>query len=94
MEKFQKRPYYGNLKEAGRPKNSWWRSVIKEAGRSWNEIKLLAADRQYEQRTLLFLSSNFHYIIDMQSETYIFIYRHAATSQILNNKLQTDCYNI
>jgi hypothetical protein len=29
-----------------RPKNSWRRSVIKEAGRSWNELRFLAADRQ------------------------------------------------
>ena len=32
--------------EDGRPKNSWRRSVIKEAGRSWNELRFLAADRQ------------------------------------------------
>ena len=30
----------------GRPRNSWRRSVIKEAGRSWNEPRFLAADRQ------------------------------------------------
>ena len=35
----------GNRKR-GRPKNSWRRSVIKEAGRSWNELSFLAADRQ------------------------------------------------
>ena len=35
----------GNRKR-GRPKNSWRRSVIKEAGRSWNELRFLAADRQ------------------------------------------------
>ena len=35
----------GNRKR-GRPKNSWRRSVIKEAGRSWNELMFLAADRQ------------------------------------------------
>jgi hypothetical protein len=35
----------GNRKR-GRPRNSWRRSVIKEAGRSWNELRLLAADRQ------------------------------------------------
>jgi len=29
-----------------RPKNSWRRSVIKEVGRSWNELRFLAADRQ------------------------------------------------
>jgi len=29
-----------------RLKNSWRRLVIKEAGRSWNELKFLAADRQ------------------------------------------------
>ena len=33
-------------RKRGRPKNSWRRSVIKEAGRSWNELRLLAADRQ------------------------------------------------
>jgi hypothetical protein len=26
--------------------SSWRRSVIKEAGRSWNELRFLAADRQ------------------------------------------------
>jgi len=35
----------GNWKR-GRPRNSWRRSVIKEAGRSWNELRFLAADRQ------------------------------------------------
>jgi hypothetical protein len=34
----------GSRKRA-RPKNSWRRSVIKEAGRSWNELRFLAADR-------------------------------------------------
>jgi len=33
-------------KKRGRPTNSWRRSVIKEAGRSWNELRFLAADRQ------------------------------------------------
>jgi len=35
----------GNRKR-GRPRNIWRRSVIKEAGRSWNELRFLAADRQ------------------------------------------------
>ena len=35
----------GNRKR-GRPRNSWRRSVIKEACRSWNELRFLAADRQ------------------------------------------------
>jgi len=35
----------GNRKR-GRQRNSWRRSVIKGAGRSWNEISFLAADRQ------------------------------------------------
>ena len=35
----------GNRKR-GRPRNSWRRSVIKEAGRSWNELRFLAADRR------------------------------------------------
>jgi hypothetical protein len=30
----------------GRPRNSWRRSVIKEAGRSWNELRFPAADGQ------------------------------------------------
>jgi hypothetical protein len=32
-------------RKRGRPKKSWRRSVIKEAGRSWSELRLLAADR-------------------------------------------------
>jgi hypothetical protein len=35
----------GNRKRR-RQRNSWRRSVIKEAGRSWNELRFLAADRQ------------------------------------------------
>ena len=35
----------GNRK-TGRPRNSWRRSVIKETGRSWNQLRFLAADRQ------------------------------------------------
>jgi len=46
MEKYQRLPYFGTLKETGRPKNSWRRLVIKEAGRNWNELRCLAADRQ------------------------------------------------
>jgi hypothetical protein len=34
------------IRKRGRPENSWRRSVIKEAGRSWNELSFLAADRQ------------------------------------------------
>ena len=33
-------------RKRGRPKNRWRRSVIKEAGRSWNELRFLAADKQ------------------------------------------------
>ena len=35
----------GNRKK-GRLKNGWRRSVIKEEGRSWNELRFLAFDRQ------------------------------------------------
>jgi len=53
MEKYQKPPYTGILKETGRElKNSWRRSVIKEAGRSWNELRFLAADRQKWKRLI------------------------------------------
>ena len=41
----------GNRKR-GRPKNSRRRSVIKEAGRSWNELRFLAADRQKWKRLI------------------------------------------
>jgi hypothetical protein len=34
------------VRKRGRSKNSWRRSAIKEAGRSWNELRFLAADRQ------------------------------------------------
>jgi hypothetical protein len=37
----------GNRKR-GEPKNSWRRSVIKEAGRSWKELMFLGADRSGE----------------------------------------------
>jgi hypothetical protein len=33
-------------RKRGRPKTRWIRSVTKEAGRSWNEIRFLAVDRQ------------------------------------------------
>jgi hypothetical protein len=35
----------GNRKRR-RPKTSWRRWVTKEVGRSWNELRFLAADRQ------------------------------------------------
>jgi hypothetical protein len=31
-------------RKTGRPKNNWSRSVTKEAGRSWNELRFLATD--------------------------------------------------
>jgi len=37
LGRYQRLPYFGTLRETGRPRNSWRRSVIKEAGRSWNE---------------------------------------------------------
>jgi hypothetical protein len=33
-------------RKRGSPKTSWRRSVIKEASRSWNELRFWAADRQ------------------------------------------------
>jgi hypothetical protein len=32
--------------EERKTRTSWRRSVTKEVGRSWNELRLLAADRQ------------------------------------------------
>jgi hypothetical protein len=49
MERHQKAALLWNPqgnRKRGRPRNSWRRSVIKEAGRSWNELRFLAADRQ------------------------------------------------
>jgi hypothetical protein len=37
--------YPQGSRKRGRPTNSWIRSVMKQAGRSWNELKFLAADR-------------------------------------------------
>jgi len=33
-------------RKIGRPRNSWRRSVNKDAGRNWNELRFLAADRR------------------------------------------------
>ena len=49
MERYQKLSYFGTLRETGREED---REIagedlgIKEAGRSWNELRFLAADRQ------------------------------------------------
>jgi hypothetical protein len=36
-------------RKRGRPKNSWRRLVIKEAGICWNDLRFLATDRQVER---------------------------------------------
>jgi hypothetical protein len=36
----------------GRPRNSWRRSALREAGRSWSELRHLATDRE-KWRTLV-----------------------------------------
>ena len=43
--------------EEWKTKNSWRRSVIKEAGRSWDELRFLAADRQKWKELIDNLSS-------------------------------------
>jgi hypothetical protein len=40
--------YTQGSRKRGRPKTSWRRLVIKGAGRSWNELRFLAADRSGE----------------------------------------------
>jgi hypothetical protein len=40
--------------KGGRPKNTWRRSVNKEAGRSWNEVRFLTADRQKRKMIHIF----------------------------------------
>jgi hypothetical protein len=30
----------------GRPRNSWRKSTLREAGRSWNELRLLSANQE------------------------------------------------
>ena len=54
----------GNRKR-GRPRNSWKRSVIKEAGRSWNELRFLAGDTEVERtrRQPMFLEGTMDFII-------------------------------
>jgi hypothetical protein len=47
--KYERPPYYGILKEEEREEHlriAGEDRVFKEAGRSWNEIRFLAADRQ------------------------------------------------
>ena len=39
-------------KQEERKTENSWRSVIKEAGRSWNELRFLAADRQKWKRLI------------------------------------------
>jgi len=58
----------GNRKRR-RPRNSWRRSVIKEAGRSWNELRFLAADRQVKRthRQPMFLEGTMDSIIIIPS---------------------------
>jgi hypothetical protein len=46
MGKYQRLPYNAILRKGGRPKDTWRRSITKEAGRSWNELRFMAADRQ------------------------------------------------
>ena len=49
MERYQRVHYFGTLRETGREEDqetAGRRSVNKEAGRSWNELSFLAADRQ------------------------------------------------
>ena len=48
MERYQRLPYFGTFRKTGREEDqetAGERSVIKEAGRSWNELRFLAADR-------------------------------------------------
>ena len=55
MEKYQRPPYTGILKETGREEDrkiAGEDRVIKEAGRSWNELRFLAADRQKWKRLI------------------------------------------
>jgi hypothetical protein len=44
-------------RERARPKTSWRRLVIKESGRSWNELRLLMADRQKGRELIVSLYS-------------------------------------
>jgi hypothetical protein len=57
----------------GRPKNSWKRSVIKEADRSWNELRFSVADRQKWKglRQLTFLEGTMDYIIIIIINVYV-----------------------
>jgi hypothetical protein len=51
-EEDQNPPYNRIIKEAGREEdqiNSWIKSVIKEAGISWNELSFLATDKKWKE---------------------------------------------
>jgi sarcosine oxidase delta subunit len=38
--------YLRSNRGRGRPRNSWRRSTLREAARSWSELRYLAADRE------------------------------------------------
>ena len=59
-------------RKRGRPKTSWRRSITKELGRSWNELRFLAADRQKwkELRQPMFLEEQQTILYD--SYVYVF----------------------
>jgi hypothetical protein len=68
MVRYQRLPYFDNPqgnRKRGRPRNSWRRSVIKEVGRSWNELRFLAVDREVERthRQPMFLEGTMDSII-------------------------------
>jgi hypothetical protein len=37
-------------RERERPRNSWRRSTVREAGKSWSELRYLAADREKRKK--------------------------------------------
>jgi hypothetical protein len=48
---------------SGRPRNSWRRSTLREAGRSSSELRYLAADREIWKRLVDGLCSSWNYRI-------------------------------
>jgi hypothetical protein len=70
--KYQRTPDYETFRKKGREedqKNSWKRPVIKEARRSWNELRFLAADRSGKNSQKTYASNRINGLLLLSSSS-------------------------
>ena len=78
----------------GRPKNSWRRSVIKEAGRCCNELRFLAADRQKWKRLLEgTMDLIIIIIIILYAPAFLSFYKYWPDDGLVRPRLVTNIWN-